>query len=167
MRDVLSQVFSSVNPFAKSSPQTKLDCAIFEIDIVDGVAHTRVAALQTERVAVASVGDVNLATEALDISFRTAAREGVGVTVAGTINPYIRLGGTLANPAVEFDKKRGLISGTFAVLTGGLSILAKGVWDRYLTADDLCAAVIEGLESGEIGSWEEDSPREKKRLFRD
>ena len=164
LRDVLSQVFSSINPFAKDSPHSNLQCLIVEIDVVDGIARTKVAGMQTDRIAAASVGTINLDTEALDVSFRTAAREGIGITVASAVNPYIKLGGTLAKPAIQLDKKRGLISGTFAVLTGGLSILAQSVWDRYLSADDLCAAVVEGLESGEIGAWEE-QPTKKKRLF--
>ncbi len=100
------------------------------------------------------MGTVNLATEALDFSFRVKQREGIGISLAGVGNPYIKLGGTLASPALALDKKRGFLTGAVAALTGGLSILAQGVWDRYLSRDDYCQAVIDALESGEIPVWD-------------
>ncbi|MGI9249300.1 MAG: hypothetical protein ACR2QI_09815, partial [Woeseiaceae bacterium] len=81
-------------------------------------------------------------------------RKGIGVSIAGIVNPYVKVGGTLASPALEFDKKRGFFSSTAAVFTGGLSILAQGMWDRYMSQDDYCQAVIEALESGEIPVWD-------------
>ena len=153
MRDMVSQVFSAINPMAEKGTYTRLNCGFFEIDIVDGVAKSRALGLQTDKIAVASVGTLNLATEALDFSFRVKQREGIGISFAGVINPYIKVGGTLASPALKIDKKRGLLTGTVAALTGGLSILAQGVWDRYLSRDDYCQAVIDALESGEIPVW--------------
>ena len=154
MRDIFAQVFAAINPMTKKSKYTHLHCAFFEIDIVDGVAKSRALGLQTNELVVASVGTVNLATEALDLSFRIKQREGVGISITGVVNPYIKVGGTLASPALQIDKKRGFFAGTVAALTGGLSILAQGVWDRYLSADNYCQAVIEALESGEIPVWE-------------
>lgn len=48
------------------------------------------------------------------------------ISVEGIVNPYVKMGGKLASPAFEIDKKCGLVSGTFAFLTGGLSILTQG-----------------------------------------
>ncbi len=154
MRDMVSQVFAAINPMAEDTKYTRLNCGFFEIDVVDGVAKSRAVGLQTDKLAVVSVGTLNLATEALDFSFRVKQREGIGISLAGVINPYIKLGGTLASPALELDKRRGFLTGTVAALTGGLSILAQGVWDRYLSADNYCQAVIEALESGEIPVWD-------------
>lgn len=154
MRDMVSQVFATINPLATESEYTRLNCAFLELDVVDGVAKSRVIGLQTDKLAVASVGTLNLATEALDLSFRVKQREGIGISFAGVINPFFKVGGTLASPAIVLDKKRGFFTGTVAALTGGLSILAQGVWDRYLSRDDYCQAVIEALESGEIPVWE-------------
>ena len=157
MRDMVSQVFTAINPLAKEEKYTQLNCGFFEFDIVDGVAKERAVGFQTDKLAVASVGTVNLGTEAVDLSFRVKQRDGIGVSLAGVVNPYVKVGGTLASPALELDTKRGFLSGTVAVLTGGLSILAQGVWDRYLSQDDYCQAVIDALESGEIPVWEGDA----------
>ena len=157
MRDLVSQVFGAINPMAKETRYTRLNCGFFEIDFVDGVAISRAVGLQTDNLVVASVGTLNLATEALDLAFRVMQREGIGISFASVVNPYIKVGGTLASPTLELDKKRGFLTGTVAVLTGGLSVLAQGVWDRYLSADDYCQAVIDALESGEIPVWHGES----------
>jgi len=154
MRDFIKQLSSAINPLSKKSKYTQANCGFLNVGIVGGIATSRAIGLQTDELAIASVGTLNLATEELDLSFRVKQREGVGVSLAGVINPYIKVGGTLAAPALRIDAKRGLVSGTFAVLTGGLSILAKGAWDRYLSRDDYCEAVIEALESGEIPVWQ-------------
>ncbi len=150
MRDFASQLFSTINPLAQDSEYTKLNCGFLSVDVVDGVATSRAVGFQTDELAVASVGTVNLATEELDLSFRVKQREGVGVSLAGVVNPYVKVGGTLASPALEIDTRRGLLSGTVAVITGGLSILAQGVWDRFLSQDDYCEAVLEALDAGEL-----------------
>jgi uncharacterized protein involved in outer membrane biogenesis len=154
MRDLVSQLFSAINPLAKESKYTRLDCGFFVFDIVDGVARGRAVGLQTDKLSVASLGTLNLATEALNFSFRIKQREGIGISLSGVINPYVKVGGTLASPALQVDTKRGLLTGTVAFLTSGVSILAKGVWDRYLSQDDYCQTVIEALDSGEIPAWE-------------
>ena len=151
MRDVFAQVFSTLNPLAKKSSHTTLECAILSVIVVNGVATANVFAGRTPQISMASIGTVDLSTEAIDFTFRTRQREGIGVSLAGAINPYIKVAGTLASPALQVDAKRGFWSGTFAVLTGGISILAQGMFDRYLAADDLCEAVAAGIDAGEIG----------------
>jgi len=156
MRDMVSQLFSAINPLAKEKKYTRLDCGFFVFDIVDGVVRGRAVGLQTDKLSVASLGTLNLATEALDFSFRIKQREGIGISLSGLINPYVKVGGTLASPALQIDKKRGFLTGTVAVLTGGLSVLAQGVWDRHLAKDNYCEAILEALESGEIPVWDGD-----------
>jgi hypothetical protein len=46
--------------------------------------------------------------------------------------------GTLANPVLSLDPESALIQGGAAVATGGISILAKGFIDRYLSSKDPC-----------------------------
>ncbi len=153
MRDFLSQIFGAINPFAADEKYTHLECGFVEIDIVDGIARSRAIGFQTDKISVASVGQIDFADESLDLSFRVKQREGLGISVAGIVNPYVKVGGTLVDPSLDFDAKRGLLSGTVAFLTGGLSILAQGVWDRHLAKEDYCEAIEEALGSGEIPRW--------------
>ena len=153
MRDFVSQIFTTINPFSKHQKYTQFECGFLEIDVVDGVAGSRAVGFQTDKISVASVGSINLASEAMDLSFRIKQREGIGISVAGIVNPYVKVGGTIASPSFEFDEKRGLLTGTMAFLTGGLSVLAKGVWDRHLAKDNYCKAMIEAIDTGEIPVW--------------
>jgi hypothetical protein len=152
-------LLAAINPLTKTSKRTNLNCGFLEIDVVDGMATSRALGFQTDQLAVASIGTIDLATEKLDLSFRVKQREGVGVSLAGVVNPFIRVGGTLASPALKIDTKRGFLTGTVAVLTGGMSILAKGAWDRYLSQDNYCEAVLEALDAGEIPAWESPADR--------
>ncbi len=151
--DFATEIFSAINPFAKEEKYTRLECGFIEIDIVDGIARSRAVGFQSDKVSVASVGSIDLSTEELDLSFRVKQREGIGISLAGIVNPYVKVGGTMANPSLSLDAKRGLVSGTFAVLTGGLSILAQGIWDRHLAKDDYCEVMIEAIDTGEIPAW--------------
>ena len=157
MRDFLSQIFGAINPFSKEEKYTHLECGFVEIDVVDGVARSRGVGFQTDKVSIASIGSVDLSTEEIDMSFRVKQREGLGISVAGIVNPYVKVGGTLADPSFDFDARRGLFSGALAVVTGGLSILGKGVWDRHLAKDDYCEAIQEALDSGAIPRWDGES----------
>jgi hypothetical protein len=60
--------------------------------------------------------------------------------------------GTLASPRIGVDPKGVLFSGGAAVATLGVSIIAKGVWDRMFRAEDPCAVAADEaarLEAGE------------------
>ena len=49
----------------------------------------------------------------------------------------------MAEPAPELAAGRAIIFGGAAAATGGLSILAKGLFDRMANAGDPCAAFID------------------------
>ena len=131
---------------------TELECTVVDVDIVDGLATANAAAVQTKELAIGAVGTIDFGTEAVDLSFRTKVREGIGISVSSLVNPFVKVGGTLGEPKMQLDTKRGILSGSVAVLTGGLSILAKGAWDSYLSSDKLCDEVLEALESGALVS---------------
>ena len=54
------------------------------------------------------------------------------------LNPYIKIGGTLAEPRLMTDTSGALISGGAAAATGGLSIVGKSLWDRLSRSGDPC-----------------------------
>ena len=153
MRDFMSQIFGAINPFDEEEKYTHLECGFAEVEILDGVARSQAIGFQTDKMSVASLGQIDLATEEIDLSFRIKQREGIGISVASVVNPYVKVGGTMAAPSFDFDAKRGIFTGAVALFTGGLSILAQGVWDRHLAKEDYCEAIEEALGAGEIPVW--------------
>jgi hypothetical protein len=105
---------------------------------------------------------IDFKTEELRIGIRTTPRRTLSISAGELVNPYVQIVGTLAAPRLAVDETGLLISGGAAVATGGLSILARGVWDRLSRSQDPCTdtstqaidelgdrfpdLVIEGLE---------------------
>ena len=55
-----------------------------------------------------------------------------------------KLGGTLANPRLTIDPRGAAISGSAAIATAGWSVLATGLWDRWVvTARNPCKVLVE------------------------
>ncbi|MDX1380611.1 MAG: AsmA-like C-terminal region-containing protein, partial [Xanthomonadales bacterium] len=136
--DFLTELFSTLNPFAEKSAYTQLDCTVAAVDIVAGQAAVGPLVAQTREITILSEGKLDLRTEQIDLSFNTKARTGLGITTGVLINPLIKVGGSLAQPAIEFDPARAVVSGSTAVATAGLSLLAKGFSDRFLSSKDPC-----------------------------
>ena len=147
--DMLDQIFSTINPFIKSDPITKLDCVVFPIKIVDGkTASDPASFVRTDKINIAIKSEVNLKTEKLDINIRSTPRKFLTISAAELVNPYIKVVGTLAKPALAVDEQGVLITGGFAVATGGLSVLAKAAWDRLARSGDPCKTMFdEGVKA--------------------
>ncbi|MEP1593400.1 MAG: hypothetical protein ABJK20_02465, partial [Halieaceae bacterium] len=146
--DIVGEVFENLVPTAQSEPYTNLEChagaALFKSGVMDVVPGL---AIRTDKVDVVASGRVNLKNERLDIAFNTRSRRGVGISVSKAITPYIKLGGNLANPQLAFDAKGAAVSGGAAVATGGLSILAEGLWDRWVaTSKNPCKGLYDSAE---------------------
>ena len=62
----------------------------------------------------------------------------MSISAGELVNPYVQVVGTLAAPRLAVDEKGILISGGAAIATGGLTVLARGVWDRIRGSGDPC-----------------------------
>ncbi len=143
--DVLTKLVSMLNPFATSNDETQLQCAVVNFDIKNGIATTdKGIAISTNQMNIIGSGTVNLKTEGLDIGIKPEAKEGVGIN-AGKLASVVRVGGTLAQPKPTADMvgavSTGLSVGT-AVATGGLSLLAEGLFDRATADADPCTTAL-------------------------
>jgi hypothetical protein len=119
-----------------------VNCGVVDVDIVNGLATLQQVAWQTDQLTVLGSGTIDLNSERLRLNIRTQPREGLGIpSLAGVINPFVRLAGTLADPSLEIDPASSVTSTGVAVATGGLSILARGVWDRLRGGADLCRSI--------------------------
>ena len=149
-----TDLLTMLNPMAKSSGGTQLDCAVVNFNIKNGIATANkgIAVSMTQMNVIGS-GTIDLKTEKLDIGINPQAREGVGIS-AGQLADLVRLGGTLANPKPTTDVKAALstgLSATTAIATGGLSLLAQGLLDRSTADDNPCATAL-GLKPATTGS---------------
>jgi len=137
--DILAQLFSLLNPFAKKEEFTNWQCSLFALQFESGLGQITGFLLQSEQLLVVGGGDIDLNDESLNIEFNTKPRTGVGVSADMFVTPFVKLGGTLTNPSVGLNKQGLLLSGGAAFLTGGMSFLYTGLMDRATANADQCA----------------------------
>ena len=109
----------------------------------DGVVSGSPAFVQqTDKLRIFANLEIDLKTEKLEAHFRTIPQKGLGISVSNLVNPYVKLTGTLAKPALAIDTQNVVVEGGVAVATAGLSILAKSFKNRYLSEKDPCGKAV-------------------------
>ncbi|MDZ7737103.1 MAG: AsmA family protein [Gammaproteobacteria bacterium] len=158
--DVIFSTFRMLNPLAEKEEDSELICGVLNFDIKDGIALAENGiALQTSKVNVLGSGAVDLKTEAIDFRAKPKAREGVGINLA-QLGDAVYIGGTLANPRPATDVKGALkTAGTVgtAMATGGLSLLAQGLFSRTFSTDDPCGVALGKKAPGDSEAGQEDA----------
>jgi len=86
-------------------------------------------------------GNVNLGSERLNLSLQATPRKGLGISIGSVANQFLKLGGTLRSPQLPLDATGSMTTTGAAGATGGLSLLAKGRWDRVKAQGDICKAL--------------------------
>lgn len=146
-RDFISEVISTVNPFTKSDPYTNVECAVVLLPFDNGVIKAKPALIQkTDKLLIFANTEIDLKSEKLDADFKMVPQKGIGISVSGLVNPYIKIVGTLAEPSLVVDPESLLIEGGIAVATVGLSILAKGFKNRFLSEKDPCGEAVKEFD---------------------
>jgi uncharacterized protein involved in outer membrane biogenesis len=142
--DFFEEFFDRLNPFSESDPDTKIRCHAGAATIVDGeMLVSPGLVVRTNKLDIASGGSLNLDSEKLDLAFNTKSRKGLGISASKAITPYFKIGGTLAQPSLVLDVVGAAVSGGAAVATAGISIVAEGLWDRWIaTASNPCERLI-------------------------
>jgi uncharacterized protein involved in outer membrane biogenesis len=139
-----ADLFSMLNP-SGTREGTLIECGVINFNIKDGIATAdKGIAIVTNKMDVVGSGTIDLKTEKLDIGVTPHAREGVGISV-GQLAELVRLRGTLANLKAGVDTMAALKAGAgagAALATGGLSILAQGLFDRSTADEDPCATAL-------------------------
>jgi uncharacterized protein involved in outer membrane biogenesis len=142
--DFFMQLFEAVLPDSEDDRQTRIDCGVLDASFERGMFRARPGlVVRTDRLNLFARGEVDLASERMDIGFRTEARRGVGVSVGKILNPFVRVGGTLGNPALRLDATGAVISGTAAWATFGGSIALRTLWDRIQGTRNPCVRMLE------------------------
>ena len=136
---LLEEILNTVNPFRKEDPYTRIQCAILSARIEDGRWSSAPASfVSTEKIRIVINSSIDLKTEELRVGIRTTPRRALSISAAELVNPYIQVVGSLARPRLAVDKKGVLITGGVAVGTGGLSLLAQGLYDRLSNTGEPC-----------------------------
>jgi hypothetical protein len=142
--DFVSELVDTINPFLKKDPFLNLQCAVLLATMQDGqISGSPVLAMQSDRLNITAKAKIDLNTEVIDADINTVAQQGLGFSLNDLLNPYIKIKGTLANPSLAFDKGNALVQGGAAVATGGISILAKNLSDRFLSSSEICQKMLD------------------------
>jgi len=145
--DFLTEVLTAVNPFAKSDPYTDFECAVVLVQVENGKAKgTPILVAQTDRLRFLADADIDLGTEKFEAIISTVPQKGLGLSVTDLVNPFVKLSGTFAKPALTLNPEGALIEGGAAVATAGLSILAKRFKQRFLDDKDACGKALKEAE---------------------
>ena len=139
--DLLLTVMSTINPFTRRGDYLNVECGVLNFDINEGVARNKNGiAVKTSKVTVLGGGSLSLKDENLKIVLRPKARKGFGIN-ANSVAKMVRLGGNLTSPEVQTDATGLLQSGVAigaAIASGGLSLIAQGLFDRSQANADVC-----------------------------
>jgi uncharacterized protein involved in outer membrane biogenesis len=147
LSDLLFELFSMLNPFAEKSEYTTIDCGVMAFNAENGILTTIAPLIwQTGEITIISGGTIDLTSEKLNMGFKTKLRKGIGISASMVVNPFIKLGGTLSSPHIELDPTGTAVSGSIAVATVGLSLVARSLWDRFFSSRDPCGQAIKQIE---------------------
>ena len=143
-QDFAAELINTINPFTKSDPYTNVECGVVLMHFDDGLlSGDPMLVQQTDKLRIFASSKINLKTEKLNVDFRMEPRKGLGISLSGLVNPYIKLTGTLGKPALVLDPQAALIEGGAAVATAGLSVIAKSFKNRFLSEKDPCGKALE------------------------
>jgi hypothetical protein len=142
----LDQIFSILVPGLTSQEPTTLKCFAGNIIFQDGVMTPEpLVALRTDKLLILAAGSVDLGTERLKMDFQTTPSKLLGASLVELVNPFVSIQGTLARPTPVIDPGKTLVYGGAAAATAGLSIVAKGLFDRLRGAQKPCEQLREAL----------------------
>ncbi len=118
---------------------TRIACTAAAISIEKGVATVNPGLLaRTSKVDVFATGVVDLAKESPNLTVLTKSRTGIGLSATKVIAPRLKVRGTLASPKFQIDSTGTAVNTWLALYSGGLSLIASGLWDRMSGSADAC-----------------------------
>lgn len=150
--DLLSELISKLNPFAEKRQTTEIECVAIHFKGEDGkLLSNNGIALETRATKIVGTGQVDLADESLTFGVSPIARTGVGINI-GAAAGLVRLAGPLQKPRIVADPSgmftSGLSTGA-AIYTGGLSLLAQGLYKRAMYAGSSCDGALNDVPETE------------------
>ena len=157
--DLSTNLFRLLNPLADKEDWTAINCLAVRFDARKGLTDTSVLVFDTSVMSVTGKGEINLATEGLDLSLKPSPKDGLGVSGLGKISlslgelaaPF-KLGGTLANPKLAVDKAGAALATGKALggmaLFGPIGVVGALVSGKSDQDEDPCAWAIKAAQDG-------------------
>jgi hypothetical protein len=141
----VAQLFNALLPTLKNQDtETKVECTVLGVTANDGVVSLAPGfVFRTKRVDLSARGEIDLRDESLAIRFDNQARKGLGISAASLVNPYVQITGSLSKPKLSLDVASSAIAGGAAVASGGLTVLAKPLYGRFLNRKNPCDTALE------------------------
>ena len=137
--DFLAELVSLLD-VVEEEEVTELRCGAAFAEVHNGkVKGDPLAIVISDKLAIVSKGQVNLHTEKLFLAFNTVPQKGLGISATTAFNPFVGVAGTLARPQMSLDPEGTIVQGGLAVMTGGISLIGKGFFDRMSVGKKSCA----------------------------
>ena len=154
--DIGDTLLGIITPSRRRNSFTDLNCLVHSYDIHNGQAQ-HIGLLDTTQTTLVTTGTIDLPSESLDITLRSAAKSGVRVRGVGRIGfslsrltrPF-KLSGTLTRPTMAVDSSQtaltiGKVLGGFALGPAGIAALLT---DVSRGEKNSCLVAMGALEEG-------------------
>ena len=133
------ELLTLVNPLRQSDPYNQVECLVALASIRDGkLKGDPLVTFVTNKLAIISKAELDFSSEKIFATFNTVPQRGFGISASSAFNPFVGVGGTLAEPQVTLDPEGTIIQGSLAVATGGISLIGKSVLDRFTVSKKSC-----------------------------
>ena len=125
--DFVVTLLGAVNPLRKKTTETVLECAVAYLPINQGQVNiANSVGVQTDRLNVILAGNINLATEAVNLNIYPSEKS--GLTTGLDLANLVKLQGTLLQPKTGINQA-GVVNSALSIglgfLTGGATIVAE------------------------------------------
>lgn len=150
--DLGSGLTQLINPSKQEAKETDLNCFVSRFDVTNGIADSTVLILDTRLTTIVGDGEVDLKTERLNLAMRPSPKKGISIKGVGKLSlslsgfaKQVKLGGTLANPALVPDPTGTVV--TVGKVFGGMLLFgplgaAAGLVTGSYAEEDPCKAAI-------------------------
>lgn len=148
-KGITRQLMGMFGQEASRQQGTPINCMVMRADSTAGQVDITHFVIDTPQTSILGDGRIDLKTEHLDIGLKPAPKRGV-ISLGGLTRPF-RLGGTLAEPAMEMDPTESVI--TVGKMVGGVALFGPvGIAAALagISADDEnpCLSAIQAAEKG-------------------
>jgi hypothetical protein len=166
--DLQTSMLKLLNPLQEKEEVTKVNCLVSDFYIKNGLAKNDIMIIDTPRMTIIGVGQIDLKTEKLDFGIKPQPKEGLGTKETGKLSISLseltnlfRLTGTLANPSLGISTEETLKSVDktgFAILTGPAGI-AKLFISGSSGGENPCATALEIAAKGPAAKKTQDTEK--------